>query len=180
MEDKKVRAIIILEALGRPPEYIHEFLTNHVEQLKNAKGVQVLSQTVHEPKKLENQEEEAHTCFAEIDLRVENLYKMMEIIFDYMPSSIEIIEPDELNLNLSEVNGFLNDLSGRLHKYDEIVKIMQLQSNQLSAKLQIMEKQFLNNALVASANATQIEQKAEVKEEKPVKKKKGKNIVASQ
>jgi len=167
MEDKKVRAIIILEALGKPAEYINEFLINHVEQLKKAKGVQVLSQTMHEPKKLET-EEEAYTCFVEIDLRTENLYKMIEIIFDYMPSSIEITEPEELSFNLNEVNGFLNDLSGRLHKYDEVVKIVQLKENQANVKLQIMEHQFLQNTL------NRAKSKQETAEEKPIKKKKGK------
>jgi hypothetical protein len=135
---KKVRAIIIVEILGRPADHVKEALKLHVGQLKNSKEIEVLSESISEPKRLET-EQEAYTCFAEIDLRTVSLYKMVEIILDYMPSSVEILEPTTLSFSTTEINGFLNDLTGRLHKYDELAKIAQMQTRQLAGKMEILQ-----------------------------------------
>ncbi len=124
--------------MGRPAEHVEISLKNHVGQLKKVKDVEVFSISVSEPKKIENIKGEGYTCFAEIELECANLAKLIELVFDYMPSSIEILNPENLNLNLADATAFLNDLSGRLHKYDEITKILQLQNQQLGNRLEEM------------------------------------------
>ncbi|MFZ5955815.1 MAG: hypothetical protein ACOYT4_05300 [Nanoarchaeota archaeon] len=135
MSEKKVSAIIIVEVAGRPAEHIKEALKNHVEQLKFDKNIEVISVEIREPKRIEI-EEEMYSCFAEVEIKVTNFTKLLEIIFDYMPSSIQILEPEELNFNLNDATAFTNDLAGRLHKYDEIAKIAQMQTQQILAKFQ--------------------------------------------
>jgi len=162
-QQKKIRAVIIVEILGRPAEHVKEALKLHVGQLRNSKEIEVISESISEPKKLDI-EQEAYTCFAEVELKTINLYKIVEIIFDYMPSSVEILEPTNLSFNTAEINGFLNDLTGRLHKYDEIAKIAQMQTKQLGGRLEMLQRI--------------LEQKEESEKNKPkatIKSKKAKN-----
>lgn len=135
---EKVRAIIIVEIMGRPAEHAKASLESHVNQFRSLKGVEVFSTSTSEPKKVEDSKEEIYTCFSEIEFETINLSRMIEIVFDFMPSSIEILEPEEITLDIANANGFLNDLAGRLHKYDELVKIAQFRAQQFAGKLHEM------------------------------------------
>ena len=84
-----------------------------------------------------------YTCFAEVEIKVISLLRLIELIFDFMPSSIEILEPSELKFDVLETTSFLNNLTGRLHRYDEIAKIAQLQTQQYARKLQIMQQELM-------------------------------------
>lgn len=139
MAEQKVRAIMIIEIAGRPIEYIKDTLKAHIEQLRDLKDKKLINYTISEAKKIEA-EQEIYTCFAEVEIETDNLAKMVEIVFDFLPSSIEILEPSHLDLDLNESTVFLNDLAGRLHKYDEVAKVAQLQNQQLSAQLQFIQQ----------------------------------------
>ena len=131
---------MIVEMAGRPPEHVKEILGQHVGQLDNVKDIEVFSTKVSEPKKLEA-EQEFYTCFAEIELEVDNFLRLTELVFDFMPSSIEILEPGELRMGVQEATSFLNTLTGRLHRYDEIAKIAKMQNQQLAVKIQEFQEQ---------------------------------------
>ncbi len=138
---EKIRAILIIELMGRPAEYAKESLERHAGKLKKERGVEVFSISVSEPKKIEEAESEIYTCFAEVELEAENFAKLFDLVFDFMPSSIEILEPENLRLNINEATNFINALAGRLHRYDEIAKIAQIKNQQLAGKLkELMEK----------------------------------------
>lgn len=137
---QKVKAIMIVEIAGRPADYLKEALVNHINQIRNLKYARLINATYSEPKKLEVQEE-MYTCFAEVEVETNEFADMINLIFDFMPSSFELIEPSEMKINLSDATSILNTLSGRLHKYDEIAKISQAQVQQLAQKLDEMQKE---------------------------------------
>ena len=131
---------MIVEIAGRPAEHVVTTLKNHVEQIRNFKDIEVFDIKVNAPKELEDQKG-LFTCFAEVEFGVETLIRVTDIVFDFMPSSIEILEPSQVGFEANDATGFLNTLSGRLHKYDEIAKIANLQNQQLFKKLQELQGQ---------------------------------------
>jgi len=167
MAEQKLRAIMIVEMAGRPPKHLEETLKLHIGQLKQLKDVEIVNETISDPKRLES-EQEMYTCFAEVEIKVIGLARLIELIFDFMPSSIEILEPSELKFDVLETTSFLNNLTGRLHRYDEIAKIAQLQTQQYARKLQIMQQELMKK------NEEKKEEKIKKskKRKKPVKKKK--------
>lgn len=138
MAEKKVRAIMIVEIAGRPPAHLLEALKAHVGQMRTVKGLDYISEKFSEPK-LIDQEKDVYTCFAEVEIEVENMFKLSELVFDFFPSSIEVIEPESVKFNLNEATAFLNYLSGRLHKYDEIAKVAQIKNSQLIQRVQMLQ-----------------------------------------
>jgi hypothetical protein len=161
---KKIRAIMIVEIAGRPAEHVKESLISHIGQIKLKKEICVISQKMSAPRKIEEAEEELYTCFAEVEVEVDNFYKLTELVFDFMPSSVEIIEPNEISMSLSDATTYLNTLSGRLHKYDEIAKIAQMQVQQLAQRFQQMEKAGqLQNVLSGKVSPIVSEKKEEKK-----------------
>jgi hypothetical protein len=137
---KGVRAIMIVEIAGRPANHVRESLEAHISQLNKSKVVKIIGVNYSEPKKLET-EQEMYTCFAEVEIEAVNFFEAVNLIFDFMPSSFEIIEPQNINLNLNEATTLLNTLSGRLHRYDEIAKVAQFQVQQLAYKLNEAQQQ---------------------------------------
>ena len=177
MAEQKITAIMIIEVAGRPPEHLVESIKNHTGKLNTIKGVKLINSKISEPVAVEN-EQDLYTCFAEVEVETEGLSKLLDLMFDFMPSSVEIIEPVDLELNCQEATMFMNDLSGRLHKYDEVVKIMQMQMQQMASKLsQVQQMQAPSNPIqplriTMQENTEKKEQKQYSK--KPVKKAKKK------
>jgi len=77
-----------------------------------------------------------------------------------MPSSVEVVDPGEIRLDTASATNLMNRLTGRLHRYDEIAKIVKMQNEQLVRKIQELEQSQGESKSVKA---------------KPVKKAKGKS-----
>ncbi len=137
---ENIRAIIIIEIMGYPIEHVSESLKNHIAGLGKLDGVEIFSESYSKPKKIEEAKAELYTCFAEVELETESFSKMIDVIFGFMPSSIEILSPENITFNVSGATDFFNNLTGRLHRYDEVAKIAQIKNRQLAVKLVELEK----------------------------------------
>jgi len=129
---------MIVEIAGKPAEHVKKQLSDHIMVLDKLKDVDVHTIKISEPKEIEANEEikgTAYTCFAEADFEVETLGRLTELIFDFMPSSIEVIDPGNLKMNQAEATSLMNNISGRLHRYDEFAKVAGAKIRELEAKL---------------------------------------------
>jgi hypothetical protein len=129
-----IKSIMIVEVAGSPPEYAKESLEKHVNVLKTYKGVVVNNIVISEPKEIEDAKG-IFTCFAEIDFEVESFGILCDCVFDFMPSSIEVIEPGKFHFSNLEASNLLNIISGRMHRYDEIARFTQFKMGQMEEKM---------------------------------------------
>lgn len=113
---------MIVEMAGKPAEHVKEKLTEHVGILKQVKDLKVHSIKVSDPKELEKHPG-IFTCFAETEFEAPNLSRVTETMFDFMPSSVEIMEPSKVTMDANEATSMLNNITGRLHRYDDIAKL---------------------------------------------------------
>jgi len=125
---------ILFEILGSPKEHIIEVLNLLIKKIGEEKGVIVVKNKVHEAH-LAKHAETFFSSFAEVEIVVEDLKKLIEIVFDYMPSSVEIVSPPDLKFELSGANGLLNDLATRLHQYDTLVRAIRAERDLFKEKL---------------------------------------------
>ena len=139
MVEQKIRAIMMIEVAGRPPEYLAESIGAHINKLNSVKDVRLVNSKISKPAIVDSSKD-LYSCFAEVEVETTGLINLMDLVFDFMPSSIEIIEPVDLELNCQEVTMFMNDLAGRLHKYDEVAKIAGFQIQDLKNKLIRMQQ----------------------------------------
>jgi len=131
---EKIQAALILEILGRPAEYVKEILSKIIEKLGNEKNVRLLDKRIAEPKEVEG-EENVFTSFAEVEIET-NLQTLMLLIFAYMPSHIDIITPEDLRIKNSDMNLFLNELTRKLHQYDELAKTLMMERQIIAKQIQ--------------------------------------------
>ena len=108
----------IIEIVGKPKEHVEETLRLVLKQLREEKGVDVLGGKVHEPKT----QDAFFSTFAELNILVKDFSTLIGLCFNYMPSSVEIVEPAQFKLKPNEVANLYNDLLGRLHEIDMRLK----------------------------------------------------------
>ncbi|MEK6945894.1 MAG: hypothetical protein AABW63_03810 [Nanoarchaeota archaeon] len=133
-DEKKIEAVILLEVLGRPPEHVTNSLNEIIKSIAEEPGITVKEKLMNEPAPLK-EEKELFTAFAEVEIEVETLMKLLSLLFKYMPSHVEIIEPEDLKMKHNDWNELLNELTRRLHAYDEVARIMQNENIILEKKL---------------------------------------------
>ena len=120
IEEGWMHCIFIIEVLGKPKEHVEKTLKGYINAVKKDKKVEVLKEEYAEPEK--DKESELYTMFVELETMVKGASKIIEFCFDYMPSSVEILEPKSVKYSSNNFSDLLNDLQARLHKMDMIVK----------------------------------------------------------
>ncbi|MFH1210202.1 MAG: hypothetical protein V1663_05445 [archaeon] len=117
----KIQTRIIIEVAGFPKEHVEEVIKKVVEKIKSEK--KVTKYKIFEAE----QHEKIFSTFTEIEIEFKDQHELSAFCFDYMPSSIEILSPTELKLIAKDYENLFNDLLGKLHHYDMIIKNLQAQ-----------------------------------------------------
>lgn len=117
-EETHIRCKIIIEVLGKPKEHVEKTLRTYVDKIKNDSGFIVLNSEFADAQ----EKEDLWAMFVELEMVIKGIPKIIAFCFDYMPSSVEIIKPEEFNMKKSTVEDMLNDLQARLHNVDMVVK----------------------------------------------------------
>lgn len=134
LPDQKIHVSLMLEVLGTPPEHLVETLNELINKMGSEKGVKIKNKEIHEPVELEGNEG-FYTTFADIEVEVESLREIITLTFRYMPSHIDIISPENLRLENNYFNEVFNEITRRLHAYDEVARILQNEMQILKKKL---------------------------------------------
>ena len=132
--EKSVKAIMMLEIIGRPAEYLTETLEKIIKEMGEEKGVKVKEKKINEPREMEN-EKDFYTSFAEVEVEVEDIMNLAALMFKYMPSHIEIVSPEKISMSNNNMNEIFNELTRRLHAYDEVARVIQTEKAILEKQL---------------------------------------------
>lgn len=131
---EKLKVSIVLEILGRPADHVNESLKQLVEKLRTEKGVKVTNHKFYEAAPIENSNE-MFSAFTEIDAEFDSISNYFGIIFAYMPSHIEIINPEKIIMSNIDLGNVGNILLSRLHNYDAIAKRFLVDTNFIMEKM---------------------------------------------
>lgn len=142
MEEKQqpwLKTRLIIEIAGFPKEHIDNTLKKTAENFaKQGKNIKLTRSKIKDaqPVKLGKIEKtKLFSGFVELEADVADFSTLIGIIFDWMPSSVEILEPEQITDNIHELNGVLNDLAAKLHQYDSVVKKLKAKTILLSKEL---------------------------------------------
>jgi len=152
LEEGYIQGRFILELVGKPREHIVKTMSLILNKIKENKDIDVISQDLAEAKELEKQKG-FFSIFAELDLLLKNWSVLVGFCFDYMPSSVEIVAPEEMKLKINDINNFLNDLQAKLHRLDGAVKQLSMENQFLKKNTYILLKNMVTLILL-KANLT--------------------------
>lgn len=118
LEEGKILCRVIIEMLGKPKEYIIDTLQAYVDKIKKNPDIQVIKEDFSK----EEKQDELFSVFVEIEAWFKKPATIIDFCFDYMPSSIEIIEPEKLTYTSNQMSNLFNDLQAKLHTIDMMLK----------------------------------------------------------
>ena len=122
-KDGWLRATMMIEVLAMNKEAAKSALEKHIESLSKEKWVTVYRRDFSEIKRIENplprkpEIKEAFSYLADIECAVQRYEDLISIVMHYGPSSIEILEPGKIKLDIGEAQGILNSLADLIHKF---------------------------------------------------------------
>lgn len=136
---QKIKAKVILEVAGHPKGHVEKTLNKVVEQIPKEEGCELIEKEIFPVE----EKKEMFSGFAETQISFEGLDNLYAFCFKFLPSSIDILEPETISMKMGEFNKSINDLISVLHDRDKFLK----NSN---ANVKILEKninQLLSNFL---------------------------------
>ncbi len=105
------------EVVAANPEVSDDALKKHVEKLLSLPQVEEIEKAFLEPKKTEFKGRDAFSSVAELTIRVKSFYDLLNIIMVYGPSSVEILEPESLEIGIDEMQNISNVVAGLVHQF---------------------------------------------------------------
>jgi hypothetical protein len=138
-----LRALVTFEIVGKPKAHIEKSLQEYIANLKKDDRLVFLRDEV-EP--AESVDDGLFSTFCEAELLIKNLETCTWLCLNFSPASIEIIEPDELELPARDVQNWLNDLLAQVHEVGANVRT-HVQANE---HLGIAMNQLIRNAILLS------------------------------
>jgi spermidine/putrescine-binding protein len=133
----EIHARAILEMLGGPKEYIEQTLKDYVTKIK--KDIEIVKEDYEEAKP----QGKMFSTFVELEIKFKDILKLLDFCFEALPSSVEILAPEDLKFKSNDLTDFLNDLQGRLHEADMVVKSVRAQNKVLDMNATAVLQNFI-------------------------------------
>lgn len=140
--ENKAQVRAIIEILGKPKEHVTETLKNYVKKIKDDENYKLEEEFYEEPVEQEEQKG-IFSSFAEITFTVKDVNQLISFCFDYMPSSIEIIEPENFKMISKQLTDLLNDMQSRLHHTEMLTKKLYEENKAFNNSINALTKNFV-------------------------------------
>lgn len=115
-----VRSTMMIEVLAVTEQAAKESLEKHMAKMEKEEKAMIYSKKFHEINKVEKpipRIPEAYSNLVEFELLTENFDKLVYLVMTYVPSSVEILEPKNMSLDMGELQAILNSLAELIHKF---------------------------------------------------------------
>ncbi len=120
---------VVLEIIGKPKEHVEKAINGYIEKINKNENLIIIAKQVSEIKQVKDKD--LFSVFSELEILVKGFKSLTQFCFNYMPASIEILEPNRLIVDANKMTNLFNDFQGKLHKADFLAKSLQQQNNLL-------------------------------------------------
>lgn len=151
LEHGQIMIRAVLEVLGKPEKHVEDTLNSLIKQMRETKSFEVIKVDISESKEIEG----LYSQFAEVEFWGQNINVLSGFCLDYMPSSIEVMEPEQLNIKAHDVMGFLNDFLAKLHNVDMFAKNLNQQNHILSENLKHLTRNIMRLVLAKNPKSAE-------------------------
>ena len=112
-----IKAWFAFEVLGTSKDSVEDAIKNHVEKLVSLPQVKEIEKSISDATEVEFKGKPAYSVVAELTADVASFYDLLNIIMVYGPSSVEILEPDNLEISIEEMQNISNVVAGLVHQF---------------------------------------------------------------
>ncbi len=121
MNPQKIVVRSIINMIGTPKEHLDKIIREYIQELKKEDGVKVIKEDYGEAEE-KSGKKGMFSTFVELELEFKDVDRLMWFSFDYMPSSIEVIDPEIIQQTCQGFTAYMNELQTKLHKLDMLIK----------------------------------------------------------
>lgn len=149
LDEDWIRCHTVIEIAGRPKEHVEKTIENYLGQIKEDEGLEIINSDLNEAQEKETEAdndqmvEKLWSSFAEIDMMVEDPVKLGDFCINYMPASLEVVEPDSINYSNQHLTEFFNNLQSRLHQLDMKAKQLKNQNDFLNNNISSLLRNYV-------------------------------------
>ena len=123
--EKKVKegwlhSVMLVEVLAATEEAAKTSLEKHIEKMGKEKKTLVFRTDYKEMNKIDNplpKTEVGYSYIVEVELVAENLETLLYLAMNYAPTSIELLHPERIELDMGEAQGILVSVTDLVHKF---------------------------------------------------------------
>jgi len=144
----KIVAGVIIDLMGAPKEHIDKLLKGYVDRIEKDEKHIKLNERHLEPAKKKDDNSGLYTAFAELEIELHGPDRLLGFCMDYMPSSIEIFEPEEFRFSGRAFTDFTNDLQAKLHRIEAVSRKLIGENKLLNKNATIITNNIIRLALV--------------------------------
>ncbi len=108
----------IVEVLGYPEEHVNEVAKNVLEKLKTEQGIKIVKETLNKAEKVKDV---IFSSFIEVEIKINDFQKLMDFCYNYLPSTLEILDSNKVIMPIREFTNGLNELLTKLHHYNLVM-----------------------------------------------------------
>ena len=131
ISDGWVQVLFTMTVQGNDSKKVDEALRSQLNEME--KLGKIVESKISKPELIEKSKT-WYSQFSEIEIMLNNPDKIFDILLDYMVNSVEIIAPDNLNINSQTYQDRLNDLAIKFRETEKAVLY-------LSARNKILERE---------------------------------------
>jgi len=115
-----IKSSMIIEALGVTKDAVKTAMEMHVRKIGEERGIIVSKQKFHEIRKVDKpfgNIPKAYSIIVDLEVLTEKYDHLVYIAMNYGPTSIEILEPEHIKIDMGEAQGILNSVSDLVHRF---------------------------------------------------------------
>ncbi len=120
MKEGWIRASMMIEVLAGSGDAAKSALERHMEKMDSEDNAIIYRLDYTDVAKVENpipNVKEAYSYVAEVELVANSYEKLFMLVLRYGPSSVEILEPEKISIDIGDAQGILNAVSDLIHTF---------------------------------------------------------------
>ena len=125
LADKRIRegwikSGMIIEVLAIDRKSAESALMKHTDKIEKEGDTMVLGREFHEVQEVSKplpNVDKAYSQIVDVEVITRNFDQLVRLVVSYAPSSIEILEPERIKMDMGEAQGILNSIAEIIHKF---------------------------------------------------------------
>jgi hypothetical protein len=120
VKDGWIRTVMAIEVMAISKEAAKDALEKHVRKMEMEDGTLVSFKEFKDIREVDKpfpNVPKAYSYVVEMEVFAVNFDRLVSLVINYAPSSVEIISPEEISIDMGEGQGIVNTVSEMIHKF---------------------------------------------------------------
>ena len=160
VEKGKIHCRVMLQVAGSPKEHVENSLKGYVATIDSDEEFTIIESDVSPAEK----EGDYFSSFADIEMLAKDAGSLTALCFNYMPSSIELIDPKQVTYKKKELDTWFNDLLAKLHEISMLSKEVGAQNKTMIRNMNTLIKNAILMGVREGKQANEVAEALGMKE----------------